>query len=118
MQNAQGLEKLFRWMLVSSLLVLAITAVYRDRLPPPSWYHLGALGDPAQRPTRKGPFTLQVNDQQYRIQPQFTYELQGVVVSYHDADAFGDIWHRRRWRDFLNIRELCVVWGGNVASGV
>lgn len=118
MHASHTLEKLTRRLLVVSLLVLAVAALYRDRLPPPSWYRLSALTEPAQRPTGKEPFTVRLNQEQYRVEPQFSYELQGVVVSYHDADAFGDIWHHRRWRDFLNIRDLCVVWGDNVASGV
>jgi hypothetical protein len=46
------------------------------------------------------------------------YVLDGVVVSLHDARAFTDIWHHGDWQDFLNLRDLCVVWGGNVAGGV
>ncbi|MGZ8227947.1 MAG: hypothetical protein ACXWT3_15130, partial [Methylococcaceae bacterium] len=34
------------------------------------------------------------------------------------ADAFGDIWHHKRWKDFINLRDLCVIWGENVATGV
>jgi hypothetical protein len=41
-----------------------------------------------------------------------------MVVSYHDADSFLDIWHHKRWLDFLNERDLCVIWGRNVESGV
>ena len=44
--------------------------------------------------------------------------LEGVVVSYHDADDFTDIWHHEKWLDFLNIRDLCVIWGSNVSSNV
>lgn len=118
MQNAATIEKLSRWTLLASLLLWAIAGLYRDQLPPASWYRLSALTDPEQRLTEKKPFVSQVGDERYLIEPKFSYELQGVVVSYHDSDAFGDIWHHSRWRDFLNVRDLCVVWGDNVASGV
>ena len=56
--------------------------------------------------------------QDYLITPQFDYELDGVIVSYHNADDFTDITHHWRWKDFLNLRDLCVVWGNNVKTGV
>ncbi len=40
------------------------------------------------------------------------------MVSYNDADQFGNTWHHRRWKDFLNLRDLCVIWGNNVNSEI
>ena len=54
----------------------------------------------------------------YTIEPLFDYALDGVVVSLHDSDAFIDVYHFKDWKDFLNIRDLCVVWDPNVGSGV
>jgi hypothetical protein len=28
------------------------------------------------------------------------------------------MWHYKRWQDFLNERDLCVMWGDNITSGV
>jgi len=63
-------------------------------------------------------FSVEVNDQQYIIKPKFEYQLQGVVVSYHDADEFTDISHHDKWKDFINLRDLCVIWGDNVSSNI
>ncbi len=52
------------------------------------------------------------------IKPKYDYELTGVVVTYNNSDGFTDIWHHDKWKDFINIRDLCVIWGANVASGV
>ena len=52
------------------------------------------------------------------IKPRYDYELEGVVVSLHDSDSFMDVTHHRRWQDFINLRDLCVIWGDNVTSGV
>jgi hypothetical protein len=76
------------------------------------------LTEPLQTETRQTPFTVSVNNQNYDINPLYDYELHGVVVSFHDADSFTDIWHHKRWKDFLNQRDLCVIWGNNVESGV
>jgi hypothetical protein len=52
----------------------------------------------------------------YRIQPLFDYEISGLVVSLHDADAWWDYAHAE-WNDQLNVRDLCLVWGANAKSG-
>jgi hypothetical protein len=111
-------ESLFKWLFVLSVLVMGATYFYKDTLPDPSYYDLDQLEEPMQTPTSDQAFTLQVNGQEYTVNPKFSYELDGVVVGYHDADDFSDIWHHKRWKDFINLRDLCVIWGGNVESGV
>ena len=52
---------------------------------------------------------------------------RNLVVDHPHAQAFqpveevpgdGRDAHHGHWQDFLNVRDLCVVWGDNVASGV
>ena len=112
------LEKTFRMLFVVSLLAAALLYLVKDELPPASFYDAESLGDPLQRATRQAEFSTRVNDETYLIKPRYDYELNGVIVSYHNADDFSDIWHHGRWKDFINLRDLCVVWGSNVASGV
>lgn len=89
-----------------------------DKLPDPSFYNSSLLSAPEQTPLEKDAFTTQAGDQHYRIQPLFNYELNGVVVSLHDADSLTDIWHHGSWSDYLNIRDLCVMWGNNIRTGI
>ena len=112
------LEKLFKVLFFLSL--LATVALYwgKDSLPPASFYDLDSLNDPLQQPTSEDSFMVSVDGETYHIKPKFDYQLDGVIVSYHDADDFSDIWHHARWKDFINLRDLCVVWGRNVATGV
>jgi len=112
------LEILFKWLFALSLVTFAATLILKDRLPEPALYDTGLLQAPKQRPTSKKKFSTQVNGQTYVIEPKYSYELHGVVVSYHDADSFIDLTHHDKWKDFLNLRDLCVVWGDNVTSGV
>jgi hypothetical protein len=114
----QLLEKLFKWLFLASLLVFAATYLTKDRMPEPGFYDLTSINDPLQQATRRQPFMTEVNGQQYRIEPRFDYTLEGVVVSYNDADAITDITHHRKWQDFLNVRDLCVIWGNNITNGV
>lgn len=41
-----------------------------------------------------------------------------MVVSLHDADDFLDISHHGSWQDFINLRDLCVIWGDNLSKGL
>jgi len=100
-------------------LSLAIWAYWKkDQLPPAEFYPEASLTDPLQDETSAQPFEIEVNDIVYRIEPVADYQLHGVVVSYHDSDAFIDIYHHKDWKDFVNIRDLCVIWGNNVSSEI
>jgi hypothetical protein len=74
--------------------------------------------NPVQSRIYDPPFRTRVGDNNYIIQPLFQYELRGMVVSYHNGNAWWDIYHHGLWQDFINIKDLCVVWGDNLATGV
>ncbi len=111
-------KHLFKWLLILSSLMLLYSWVQKDELPEPEYYSKTDFLPPVQLPTTKKQFSTNVNGQTYIIKPEFEYELQGVVVSYHNADVMSDIWHHDKWKDFINIRDLCVIWGDNIKSGV
>lgn len=101
-----------------SALGLAIWSHWKkDQFPPPAFYDLTRLGEPLQTPTDAQPFDIEAEGIRYTVEPLFDYRLDGVVVSLHDSDALGDIYHFKEWKDFINLRDLCVVWGDNVATG-
>jgi hypothetical protein len=111
-------ETLCKYLLTFCLLAMGVLSFYKDKLPEPAFYDLAALAEPRQAETDRQPFKSQAGGQEYAITPLYDYELHGVVVSYHNADSFTDIWHHTRWLDFLKERDVCVIWGDNVASGV
>ena len=112
------LLRAFKWILILSTLTFAGTYFFKDEIPEPGYYKNASLTEPRQTKTYRDKFSVEVNDQTYNILPKYDYELQGVVVSYHDADVMHDIYHHDRWKDFINLRDLCVIWGENVSSGV
>ncbi|MDD5577951.1 MAG: hypothetical protein PHY16_01565 [Methylobacter sp.] len=118
MPLSSTLESLFKWLFLISLFIAGVAYFYKDKLPEPGYYDLGNLEAPKQTPTFQPVFTTEVNKQEYTINPKFAYELDGVIVSYNNSGGFGDIWHHKRWKDFINLRDLCVIWAGNVESGV
>ncbi len=111
-------EKIFRAVFLVGLLISAALYLLKDRLPEPGFYDLAELRDPVQQSTDAESFSVSASGQQYRIDPRYDYELEGVVVSLHDADDFTDVFHHKHWKDFINLRDLCVIWGSNVANGV
>jgi hypothetical protein len=112
------MEILLKWTFLCGLLISLFCYIYKDRLPAPTYYDSFSLDEPIQTPTTEGPFNTTAKDQQYTIEPKFDYELYGVIVSFNDADSIFDIWHHGKWKDYLNLRDLCVIWGNNVRSGV
>jgi len=112
------LEKITRAVFLVSLLASGYLYMVKDALPEPSFYDLDLLRDPVQTATRKSSFTTQADGQQYLIMPRYEYQLEAVIVSLHDSGEFLDTTHHRRWQDFINLRDLCVIWGSNVESGV
>jgi hypothetical protein len=70
--------------------------------------------EPKQVAGSGGELNLDIDAYQYTLQPSYRYDLKGVVVSLYDSDSWFDLAHQD---DPGNIRDLCVVWGQNVASG-
>lgn len=112
------LESVFKYLFLLSVLLAVLTYKYKDVWPEPADYDLALLGPPLQTETDRAPFSIQANGLAYTIVPRFDYDLYGMVVSYSNADGFTNIWHHKRWQDFINVRDLCVIWGGNVESGI
>ena len=112
------LERIFKGMFVIAVVVLGMSFFQKDKLPGPEFFSDAVLSDPLQTPTNKAPFQTQINNQVYTITPLFDYHLSGVVVTDFESGSLGDIYHHRQWKDFLNVKDLCVVFGKNVQSDV
>ncbi|MCP4951278.1 MAG: hypothetical protein GY922_05460 [Proteobacteria bacterium] len=112
------LERIFKGMFVIAVVVLGMSFFQKDKLPEPEFFSDAVLSDPLQTPTNKAPFQTQINNQVYTITPLFDYHLSGVVVTDYESGSLGDIYHHRQWKDFLNVKDLCVVFGKNVQSDV
>ena len=97
-------------------LVLGLASFFlKGRLPDPSHIARELYQDPIQQDTDKAAFSTMKDGVAYLIEPLYRYELWGMVVSYHNSSSWLDYAHKS-WSDFLNVRDLCVIWGGNVAT--
>lgn len=119
--GSAGLAGKVRWLRLGFLLslLLWVLALWRDdRLPSPGAILPPLYAEPVQEAAGvPPPFAVTVKKRHYVVRPLFRYEIAGLVVSQHRSDSFLDTSHRR-WRDFLNIKDLCLAWGDNIASGV
>lgn len=71
--------------------------------------------DPVQTDTGREPFEFDYRDKTYRVVPRAEYELWGLVVTHNNINAWYNVYHDK---DSVNIKDLCVIWGDNTASGL
>ena len=107
---------LVKTMLACGLVLMIAALSQRHALPQPTLLVQSLQQEPEQIQVREPPFSTTVGGVTYRIEPLYTYDLHGLVVSRHDSDTWTDYIHRE-WNDHLNVVDLCVIWGRNAASG-
>jgi len=117
-ERGAELRRLARLVLPAAALVFAVSLFLRDRLPDKRLILEPLLQSPVQSDAGvPEPFEVRRKDVDYTVTPLFSYELWGLIVSYHDASSFIDVSHKQ-WNDFLNTKDVCVIWGRNVETGV
>ena len=70
--------------------------------------------EPKQTPTRKESFAAVYNDVEYLVEPEYEYELYGMIVSYRHHE--GNSRMHLQASDHLNMLDVCVVWGDNASN--
>jgi hypothetical protein len=102
------------WLFFGSLIVLVASWVNHDRFDPDMRVHPAVSEEPLQEPVDQPEFTTRANDVDYVVRPKFRYELTGLVVSFKRFSE--DYGLHKRWNDFINIADVCVVWGENATE--
>lgn len=96
----------FVWLLVSFW--------NRNDLPRDIDYVAAVRNEPVQKATHKPPFDVNYNGVDYLVEPQYEYDLSGMIVSYRHHD--GESRMHRRANDHLNMLDVCVIWGDNTRN--
>ena len=107
-------RRLVSWLFFASLLMLIASWINHDRFDPDMRVHPAVADDPRQRPVDEPEFTTRANEVEYVVRPKYRYELAGLVVSFKRFSR--DYGLHRRWNDFINIADVCVVWGENATE--
>ena len=117
-ERAPGSRRLARVLLPAAALAFVVSLFMRDRLPGKNLILEPLLQDPVQSDTGvPEPFEVTRKNVDYTVTPLYGYELWGMIVSYHHSASFVDVSHRQ-WKDYINTKDICVIWGKNVVSGV
>jgi hypothetical protein len=98
---------------ISCLLLLA-SCWQRDNFPDDLSIDAGLVNAPEQRAVTEPAFDIDRDGVQYRIEPRYSYDLKGLVVSYEHHD--GNYSLHRLWNDHINVADICVVWGENATA--
>jgi len=102
--------------IATSFIGLLVSFWNRNDLPRNVEFLDDVLGEPRQTATRAKPFTATFNGVDYRVEPEFEYDLYGMVVSYRHHDSNSRMHFLAN--DHLNMLDVCVVWGDSAASGL
>ena len=102
------------FVIIVSFVVLVVAFWNRNAIPADIDFVDAIHSEPSQSPTRKSGFDVVYNDTQYRVEPEFDYDITGMVVSYRYHD--GNSRMHRRANDHLNMLDVCVIWGENTAN--
>lgn len=101
-------------MIVVSFTWLLVSFWNRNDLPRNIEFLPEVLGEPRQTATRTKPFDAAFNGVDYLIEPEYEYDLVGMVVSYRHHD--GNSRMHFLANDHLNMLDVCVVWGDSATS--
>ena len=67
--------------------------------------------EPQQKRTQQRPFEFVFNGVPYRVEPEYEYDITGMIVSYRHHE--GNSRMHARANDHLNMLDVCVIWGDN-----
>ena len=104
--------KLSSVIIIASFVSLLVSFWNRNDLPGNIDYVPALDNEPMQTRTQERPFELVYNDVRYRVEPQYDYDITGMVVSYRHHHEDNSRMHRLA-NDHLNMLDVCVVWGDN-----
>ncbi|MGI9248607.1 MAG: hypothetical protein ACR2QI_06300 [Woeseiaceae bacterium] len=106
--------KISNIVIVTSFAWLLVSFWNRNDLPRNVDFQQEVLGEPRQTATRTQPFDASFNGVDYRVEPEFEYDLAGMVVSYRHHD--GNSRMHFLANDHLNMLDVCVVWADSATS--
>ena len=110
-------KRIIQIIFLVSVVALAISFWQKDKLPDKDAIDEKLYQEPIQTETEATEFMVVKEGQKYEIKPLFNYELRGLVVSYHHSQSWWDYYHKE-WGDYLNAKDICVIWGSNIETEV
>ncbi|OGD63960.1 hypothetical protein A2215_01310 [Candidatus Berkelbacteria bacterium RIFOXYA2_FULL_43_10] len=108
------LSKVFFALLIISISVLLFSYYYKTKLPISSEILEDLKNEPVQGSGEDFEvINIDKGNIEYNIEPKHSYQLWGLVVAVNDNEK----WYSRfKDMDPLNTKDICVLWGDNVAN--
>ena len=100
--------------IVVSFFWLLIAFWNRNDLPGSIDYVAAIANEPQQTRTDRSSFETEWDNVGYRVDPEYDYELVGMIVSFRHHDDNSRM--HRLADDHLNMLDVCVVWGDNTSG--
>ena len=102
-------------LIIASFIWLLVSFWNRNDLPKNIDFVPALDDEPQQTATSKRPFDVVFNEVNYTIEPEYAYDITGMVVSYRHHNEDNSRMHALA-NDHLNMLDVCVVWGDNPAN--
>lgn len=103
-----------QFLVVASFIILVVSFWNRNDLPANIDYVSQIQNEPLQKATDKRSFDVNYEDMKYQVNPEFEYDITGMIVSYRHHDDNSRM--HRLSNDHLNMLDVCVVWGSNTVD--
>lgn len=97
-------------------MVFVASFLNKDRLPDRKDVLEELYSEPLQTKIELREFAEKREGISYLIEPLFNYKLYGMVVTYQHSNSWRNITHRRS-KDFINTKDITVIWGYNLGVG-
>jgi hypothetical protein len=110
-------KKIIKIILLIAIVIFIFSYFQKNKLPAKEEILPELYQAPMQTETNEAPFKVERGGVIYDITPLFNYELYGLVVSGHNSKSWLDYYHEK-WEDFINLKDVCVIWGENIQTGV
>jgi hypothetical protein len=101
-------------LIATSFIWLLVSFWNRNDLPRSVDYVPEIANEPEQTPTSERPFHATVNGVEYLVEPEYAYDLTGMIVSFRQHK--GNSRMHLRANDHLNMADMCVIWGDNTEA--
>ena len=105
------MRKLTNVIIVVSFTWFLVSFWNRNELPGSVDYVAAIANEPQQTTSTRRAFDASWDGVQYKVEPEYDYDLTGMIVSYRHHDENSRM--HRLADDHLNMLDVCVVWGSN-----
>ena len=112
---AKNIHRVLNTAIIISFGLVLYAQSRKGELPSPKLIVEAMRRDPIQADISTPKFILSHRGSSYDIYPKARYSINGVVVTHNNIAGIADIYHTSK---SVDVKDLCLVWGDNLFSGI